>query len=428
MYIGGGGSNTYEFQGRSGLQYPFNGQYPPTSIAYGGAGSNTYFVIGIPEYNNYIGSVVGYEFVIGNPITGDTTAPYYNRSVPFGPPFPLPPYSMFGKQVCIAANGTLLYVSAPSTDGATISSSFPGPSPSTATFDTVFFYQYSTNFDATITPSTGLSISYIFLYQRTPPAQSGWTGWTYVSYMSFPVNGMTVSCSRLANSTIFWNLNQNNNITISQTATSYNLTTIGSVGQCPSQNRTFYISNTTGSDLNSGRSPELAWQTTTHLSSMLQSLNYFTPGDTLLFCKGDIFLQTSLVLTPNAYGLVNPFNCSFRIGSYSCGNPQEFSGHPLPRLYAPQWRLLRNPWTPVNWLSFNQTVNYTALRYYYYPDLGIVNPAMVTYGGGIDKYFNQFLVNNNSYSLAHFPGGANWGGDSITVWLFSDNVCSFSQG
>ena len=333
---------------------------------------------------------------------------------------------MFGKQVCIANNGTLLYVSAPSSDNTDISSNFASSSPTKTTFDSVFFYEFSTNFNAVITPTTGFPLSYIFLYQRTPLSTSQWTGWTYVSYISFPSNGMTVSCSRLVNASLFWNLNQNNNIIISQNLTNYNLTTIGSVGLCPSQNRTFYISNTTGSDSNSGRSPELAWQTTSHLNIMLQSLNQFLPGDTILFCKGDIFMGTNLLLTPNAFGSVNPFNCSFRIGSYSCGNSQEFQGHPLPRLYAPQWTFLQNAWQPYNWLSFNQTVNYTALRYYYYPELGVVNAGTITYGGGIDRYFNQFLVNNNSYNLAHFP--PSWGGDSINDWLFSDNVCSYSAG
>lgn len=465
----GGSGDTFAQEGKAGLQYPFNGLYPATSISTSLNGS--YFVIGMPGVNNFIGSVVEYDYTGYNSET-QTYVPFYNTLVPFGPPFPLPSYSMFGKQVCLSANGTLLYITAPSSDSLT----------SASTFDSVMSSVNEVAYS--MTSNNGFPLSYLFLYTRNI---TNATGWSYSSYTVVNSDSITVSCSKLFNSTIYWNLNQNNNPIFNNFITPippinttyiplYPLPWNASYYQpitnpapCPS-NRTFYVSLKTGSDLNDGQSVDTPWQTISHVNNALGAINWFLPGkninhvdrldnrprmmntqlylsvcmlckgDQILFCRGDAHYKVQITITPNtaSYASVNPFNCSLRFSSYRCvANISD-----LPQWIGPKFSYLLPSyapyWVTYPWLSLNQTTYYPTYAYNltklqldtgntYVGEVGSsTNPALPS------QIISTLKINGNVYNIATHPNVIKTTlGDGITVitgatineTFYADNTC-----
>jgi len=440
--LSGGGGDPFAADGKAGLQYPFNGMFPATSISSSSNGS--YLVIGIPGVNNFIGSVVDYEYTNFNSETG-TYTPYYNTLVPFGPPFPLPPYSMFGKQVCLASNGTLLYVTAPSSD------SLVAP----YTFDSVMS---STNalafYPDTILSNQGFQASYIFLYRRD---LTNSTGWTYVSYANLTSDSITISCSTLLNNTIYWNLNSNTNPIFNNFITPSPLinTTytpliplpwnssyyqpITNPAPCPS-NRTFYVNLNNGNDLNDGQSPQTPWKTVDQVNYILTVINWVLPGDQILFCRGDAHYKVSMNVAPNlaSYASVNPFNCSLKFSSYRCYN----NISDLPQWVGAKYSYLLPSFAPYwsnhTWLSLNQTVRYPT---YAYDLIQLQRDTGNKYVGHVGSSTNPALpsqiidtleINGNVYNVAAHPNliPVTLGNGATVITLstinetfFADNTC-----
>jgi len=207
--------------------------------------NNNMLVTGSPSYNNYTGSVITYVYSING---GQLIHPSgsYTTLTPFGPPFPLANYSMFGKQLCLAANGTLLYITAPSSDPNLPFPSYQGDgnlfgsqaSYTTLTFDNIMgFKSYGVYYGESLSPfqnNAGVTVSYIFLYRYN---SSDPTGWTFVSYRAFSQQGVTMSCALLTNTTVFWQINNNYNPIIN------NLTTFG----IPNPNQRFLNYTISGS-------------------------------------------------------------------------------------------------------------------------------------------------------------------------------------
>ena len=453
----------YLYNGLSNLAGTYGGYYPlttdlqatynynpATSIDYN---NNGLVVTGTPSLNGYIGGVIT-----------------YNEYVPLNvlyPPASLSLYSMFGKQVCLSNNGTLLYVSAPSSDNPPLPLQTWNPANNPACFSfTSFTFDamigvagyggtngqfYSSSCQETFTfgseqmtspsynNSFGFTKSIIFIYELnlTDP-----TGWTYLSNYTFnTVNGMTMSCASMSNTSVYWNLNQNNQLEINHMSNLTNVnvsniflpnlinpqstrpldqyySTSPNPAMCPS-NRNFYIDHTNGNDLNNGQTPQTAWQTITHLNSIFALGNYFMSGDSILFCRGDVHYNAALLITAttnSAYylNLANPNNCSLHIASYSC-NPS--NNHSLPILnsnnFLPQ--VVNNPfsqWQSYNWLALNQTTNYSVLRY--------------NISGFSASSTTSLIINHHVYSLPVFPTVYN-GGWNINSSLFGDNTCHSRQ-
>lgn len=121
---------------------------------------------------------------------------------------------------------------------------------------------------------------------------------------------------------------------------------------CPS-NRTFYVDQLNGNDTNSGLLPNSAWASTTIINTLVAQL-FFNPGDTILFCRGDVYMRQTVFLdTAQSNNNVTLYpNCSVRFSSYVCNETTE-NVLPLFTLASilPQTPLVG--WQTVNWPLLN---------------------------------------------------------------------------
>lgn len=142
-----------------------------------------------------------------------------------------------------------------------------------------------------------------------------------------------------------------------------------------------------------------------------------------------MYWRTQLLIMPTSLSpVVNPNNCSLRLTAYSCGNPNEVN-FSIPRMtfdtYLPQVAGNINlQWQPYNWLSLNQTTNYSVLRYNL-TALQVSTGQLFTVASGKPSdviYGPNLYVNGNKYSLANHPNfyDSGW---SINETMFSDNTC-----
>ena len=127
-----------------------------------------------------------------------------------------------------------------------------------------------------------------------------------------------------------------------------------SVTACPSS-RTFYLSQLLGNDSNNGLSPSSAWASLAHVNDLIFSL-FFIPGDTIAFCRGDVYMRQTILLESsfvNVNTTLFPF-CSIRYTSYVC---DEVASDVFP-LFTLSSILPQSPkvaWQPTQWTLLNGT-------------------------------------------------------------------------
>jgi hypothetical protein len=83
-----------------------------------------------------------------------------------------------------------------------------------------------------------------------------------------------------------------------------------------SQATTYYVSSSSGSDVNNGTSSSTAWQTIGHVNAQT-----FQPGDSVLFKRGDVWNESLAPPSSGASG--NPIS----FDAYGAGAPPNFTGY-----------------------------------------------------------------------------------------------------
>jgi hypothetical protein len=83
-----------------------------------------------------------------------------------------------------------------------------------------------------------------------------------------------------------------------------------------SQATTYYVSSSSGSDVNNGTSSSTAWQTIGHVNAQT-----FQPGDSVLFKRGDVWNESLVPPSSGASG--NPIS----FDAYGTGAPPNFTGY-----------------------------------------------------------------------------------------------------
>ena len=165
--------------------------------------------------------------------------------------------------------------------------------------------------------------------------------------------------------------------------------------------RTFYISQSTGSDSNSGLSPAAAWQSLAPFQSLLGQQQYslkIQPQDELLLCNGDRFWNTQLLVWTYTLGAPGQ---PVTIGNWSCRpnavSPYTQAPYPVPLLSGasplPQSTGVIG-WQPVSWTFKNGTTSSSAVLAYNLKQLatlggGFLSGAGVPVGvwvGGVDYF------------------------------------------
>ena len=177
-----------------------------------------------------------------------------------------------------------------------------------------------------------------------------------------------------------------------------------SITACPSS-RTFYLSQLLGNDSNNGSSPSSAWASVAHVNNLIFSL-FFIPGDTIAFCRGDVYMR-QMILLESSFVNVNttlyPF-CSIRFTSYVC---DEVVSDVFP-LFTLSSILPQSPkvgWQPTQWTLLNGT-SISALMYNFSlldslsPSSSYLPPHSTRQsGGGVENVW----VNAFPYVTARHP-------------------------
>ena len=183
---------------------------------------------------------------------------------------------------------------------------------------------------------------------------------------------------------------------------------------CPS-NRTFYVDQLGGNDANSGSSPGSAWATLNQVGTLISQL-FFNPGDTILFCRGDVYMRQSADIdtpTQNINAILYP-NCSVRFSSYVCNEstanvlPFFTVSSILPQTSTVGWETV--PWPLLNGSTISVLMyNFTLLESLSNAYL----PGLSSRSGGV----NGVWVNSFPYQLARHPNVVD-----LSIWDYNHQL------
>jgi hypothetical protein len=171
--------------------------------------------------------------------------------------------------------------------------------------------------------------------------------------------------------------------------------------------RTFYISQTTGNDANSGLSPSAAWQTPTQISRWGFNGGYvfasqIYPGDTFLFCNGDVWFNTYIVLgfSNNSFGTAS---MPITFGNYSCNNQKTNPPFMSQGGILPQTTGVIGWWRASSWVFANGSQASASGSQVFAYDLGYLNTiAGQQFINGADA---QVYNNPGNFEVEMWIGG-----------------------